>query len=239
MISLQPPEVIERVAGTNRNNLSNIVPRRTASKDWETGQTLYARDGLRKYVNNAELRRVLAAAASFDPKQRLFAYLLAFTGARVSEVLALTAASFQIESCVVTFVTLKRRKRSLREVPIPPNLMNGLDLYFDIALAQQDIRSSRARLWRWGRSTAWRVIKRVMTRAGVVGRQASPRGLRHGFGVGTMQTGTALPIIQRWMGHSRLTTTAIYMNVCGPEEIALARHFWESIHLPDPGYSFA
>lgn len=172
---------------------------------------------------------MIAAAQSFDPARSLFTQLLAFTGARVSEVLALSPASFQIEVGVVTIITLKRRKRCVREVPIPPELMQALDRHFEIARAQQDIQLSGERMWHWGRTTAWRVIKKAMTLAGVVGRQACPRGLRHGFGVGVLQTGTALPIIQRWMGHSRLSTTAIYTNVCGPEEIAFAKRFWKCL----------
>ena len=31
---------------------------------------------------------------------------------------------------------------------------------------------------------------------------------------------------QKWMGHARMTTTAIYTDVSGPEEIALAEKFW-------------
>jgi hypothetical protein len=65
-----------------------------------------------------------------------------------------------------------------------------------------------------------------MTHAGVFGRQACPRGLRHGFGVGSLQNGVPLNLIQRWMGHARLSTTAIYANVWGPEEMAFAQRFW-------------
>jgi hypothetical protein len=41
------------------------------------------------------------------------------------------------------------------------------------------------------------------------------------FGVGTLQAGVPLNVAQRW-----LDTTAIYANVSGPEEIALASRFW-------------
>jgi hypothetical protein len=41
--------------------------------------------------------------------------------------------------------------------------------------------------WCW--VAAWRVIKRVLRRSGIIGRQACPRGLRHAFGVGCLQPG--------------------------------------------------
>ena len=64
-------------------------------------------------------RITLAAMQELPPEKALFALTLAWTGARVSEVLALTAASFQVEAGVVAIVTLKRRSFSVREVPIP------------------------------------------------------------------------------------------------------------------------
>jgi integrase len=35
-----------------------------------------------------------------------------------------------------------------------------------------------------------------------------------------------LPIVQRWLGHSRLETTAIYLDVSGDEERELAKRLW-------------
>ena len=37
-----------------------------------------------------------------------------------------------------------------------------------------------------------------------------------------------LNLIQRWMGHARMHTTAIYAAVCGPEELTFARQFWRA-----------
>jgi len=61
------------------------------------GGSLYAIDGGRKYLNRAERQRVLAAAEFLCPDEALFILTLAWTGARVSEVLALTPMAFQIE----------------------------------------------------------------------------------------------------------------------------------------------
>ncbi|MEQ1718128.1 MAG: hypothetical protein ABL907_19475, partial [Hyphomicrobium sp.] len=51
----------------------------------------------RKYLNQAERRRVIEAAEKMDLRPALFALTLAWSGARISEVLALTPRSFQIE----------------------------------------------------------------------------------------------------------------------------------------------
>lgn len=188
--------------------------------------SLYAASGARKYLNAAERQRVLAAMHALPPERALFALTLAWTGARVSEVLALTAGSFQLERGVVAIQTLKRRRHMVREVPIPPELMAALDRHFDLPERQRHDALAHARLWNWRRETAWRIIKKVMAVSGICGTPACPRGLRHGFGVGALQAGVPLNLVQRWLGHARISTTAIYAGACGPEERAFAARFW-------------
>jgi site-specific recombinase XerD len=142
----------------------------------------------------------------------------------VSEILALTRTSFQVERGVVAVVTLKRRRHHVREIPIPAELMQALNQHFNLDASE----SSGVRLWIWHRTTAWRLVKATMHRSMVTGRPASPRGFRHAFGVGALQAGAPLSLVQRWLGHSRLSTTAIYADVSGPEERAFAERFWSN-----------
>jgi site-specific recombinase XerD len=44
----------------------------------------------------------------------------------------------------------------------------------------------------WSRTTAWRRVQEVMRSAGIAGAQASPQGLRHGFGVAAVQADVPL-----------------------------------------------
>ena len=55
---------------------------------------------------------------------------------------------------------------------------------------------------------------------------ATPKGLRHGFGVHAVMCGIPLNLIQKWLGHADIATTAIYTNVLGPEERAVAARMW-------------
>lgn len=55
---------------------------------------------------------------------------------------------------------------------------------------------------------------------------ATPKGLRHGFGVAAVQSGVPLNLVQRWLGHAKLETTAIYTNAIGDEERAIAARLW-------------
>jgi site-specific recombinase XerD len=112
-------------------------------------------------------------------------------------------------------------------VPLPQWLLADLDGHFDLHGRQGDTRLREKPLWSFSRCTAWRLVKRVMSEAGVLGARACPRGLRHGFGVGALQSGIPVTLLQRWLGHARLTTTAIYVQASGPEEREIAKIFWE------------
>jgi integrase len=209
--------------------------RHAMHRDWSQGASLYAPGGGRKYLNRAERDRALAEMAKLPRSQALFALTLAWTGGRVSEILALTPASFMIESGIVAIETLKRRGHYVREVPIPPELMAALEKHFKLAALQRDKQLSGRRLWPWHRVTAWRIIKQVMRRSSVAGRRACPRGLRHAFGVGSLQAGVPLNLAQRWLGHARISTTAIYAAATGPEEIAFARRYWRVANIGKRG----
>ena len=185
----------------------------------------------RKYLTQAELHRVLAASAQQPDAKRLFIKTLAWSGARISEVLALTPSRFDLELNSVTLLTLKRRKVVMRIVPLPPALIAELDDAFCLRRAQRQPEHAHQRLWPFHRVTGWRLVKSMMDTAGIAGQQARPHGLRHGFGVSALQTGVPLTLLKRWMGHARLSTTEIYLDVIGPEEIAFARRFWASMTL--------
>jgi site-specific recombinase XerD len=199
--------------------------RRAAQHGW----SLYARSGARKYVNADERARIIAVLERLEPGRALFVGTLLWTGARISEVLALTPASFQVASGIVALRTLKRRRFAVREVPMPTELMEALDAHFGLGRAQREEGASTSRLWAFCRVTAWRIVASVMAEAGVKGQPACPRGLRHGFGVGTLQAGVPVTLVQRWLGHARLSTTAIYAEVSGPEEQAFAERYWRSM----------
>ncbi|WP_375414125.1 tyrosine-type recombinase/integrase [uncultured Bradyrhizobium sp.] len=200
---------------------------RPQHSDWSAGKSsLYARDTQRKFLNDGERRRAIAATAALPNDRALFVQVLAWTGARVSEVLALTPRSFQIENGFVTIVTLKRRKFFVREVPIPDDLLTALERFFGLASLQCDENAGAQPLWPICRMTAWRSVKTVMRAARIVGPQASPKGFRHAFGHAHCRIRTPLHVIQGWMGHARLSTTAIYMGLSSAEERVFAERLW-------------
>ena len=104
----------------------------------------------------------------------------------------------------------------------PPALLGALDMVHGVFEREARRGKGRAvRLWPWSRMTGWRAVHAVMRAAGLDGPQASPKGLRHGFGV---SAGIPLNLVQKWLGHAQLTTTtAIYADAVGAEEKDIAK----------------
>jgi integrase/recombinase XerD len=195
------------------------------------GLSLFGQSGGRKYLNAAERRRFLESAQQLPPPEGLFCHVLAWSGARISEVLALVPAAFDIESGAASITTLKRRRRGIvRQVPLPPDLLTNLDRSFGLSAARCNPELANERIWRFSRTTAWRYVKAVMASAGITGTAAMPKGLRHGFGVKAFQANVPPHLVQRWLGHASLRTTAIYADVMGPEERAFAARMWANRH---------
>ncbi len=184
--------------------------------------------GNRKYLTASERNAFLEAAAKDAPEVMTFCTVLAYTGARLSEVLALTPARIDHVSSLIVFESLKKRRKGLyRAVPVPLDVLLALDKFHNIQKRQLRKCDRDIRIWTWCRTTAWSRVKAVMAAAGVSGIQASPKGLRHSLGVSAIQAGVPLNLVQRWLGHSQLSTTAIYANATGPEELSIAGRFWQ------------
>ncbi len=188
-------------------------------------ESLYDPDGNRLYLTKAERQAFLAAAAKAPREERSFCEVLCFTGCRISEALTLTPRQIDLDEKALVFETLKKRREGVfRAVPVPDSLLDTLDLVH--GLRERQTRRNE-RLWSWSRVTAWRKVKSVMEEAGIAdGAHASPKGLRHGFGVHGVTSGVPLNMLSKWMGHSTIETTAIYANALGEEQRQIAERMW-------------
>lgn len=183
--------------------------------------TVFTATGQRKYLTANEIDTFVRTSGNVSPEVQSFCWMMAYTGCRISEALSLTSKSIDFEARLVIIECLKKRRKSVyRAVPLPPALLSLLQRW--LGRYQPD----EAPLWPWSRMTGYRRICTVMDDAGVRGAHATPKGLRHGFGVRAIQAGAPLPLVQRWLGHADIKTTAIYTNVTGPEEREIAARMW-------------
>ena len=194
----------------------------------QTGMALHTATGARKYLTAGERDSFLRAADVADRPVQTLCMTLAYAGCRLSEALALTADRVDLAAGVLTIESLKKRRAGVyRAVPVPPALLETLDMVHGIREIQSRRGKSRSeRLWPWSRMTGWRAVHAVMEAAGLDGPHASPKGLRHGFGVAAVSAGIPLNLVQKWLGHAQLSTTAIYANAVGAEEKDIAQRMW-------------
>ena len=182
--------------------------------------SIFDQNGSRLYLTPEERRRFIEATDQLKADRRAFCLTLALTGCRISEALNLSADRVDIESKVVVFESLKKRRRGVfRMVPVPVPFLEELR-------SISDNHPNMARLWPCCRTTGYMIIKRVMRSAGISGAFACPKGLRHAFAVHALANGVPLNLIQKWMGHSSIETTSIYLNAMGAEERAFAERMW-------------
>lgn len=182
---------------------------------------MFDRRGGRKYLNETERQAFFTLAQrEKETSRRALCLTLFYTGCRISEALGLTVDRVDLSQKCVVFETLKRRRKGVfRAVPIPDSLAALLG---EIQVGA----AASSRLWKISRPTAYRMIKGCLSRAGIAGGMASPKGLRHGFAIACLAHNVPLTTLQKWLGHARLETTAIYLGVSGDEERNLARRLW-------------
>jgi len=180
----------------------------------------YDRLGRRKYLNAEENQRFMRAAQVMPPLEEALCRTLYFTGCRLSEGLSLGPDSLDCSENVLQIRTLKKRGEvHTRRIPIPVELARSL----------REINCDGERFWWFSRTTAWRIVRAVMMLAEIEGVHACPKGLRHGFGVRTALAGVPITKIKDWMGHSKVETTSIYLDVQDAEERELMQRTWGEV----------
>ncbi|HWA92078.1 MAG TPA: site-specific integrase [Rhizomicrobium sp.] len=183
--------------------------------------------GRRKYMVPEERAAFLRAAYALGAETATFCAVLSFTGARVSEALALTPLDLDEVNGTINIRTLKQRKTgAVRDVPVPRELFPFLDGVHLWRAARQDLASVNRRLWVFSRTTAWRRVRQVAKRAGIPDYLSHPHALRHSFGATARINEVPIELIQFCLGHVRIETTYIYTKVVGPHQRDFIGRTW-------------
>ena len=196
---------------------------------------LFSPAGERLYLSSEERGKFLDASMNEKREHRVFCSILHYTGCRPSEALELTPKNILLSDQAIVFRTLKKRKvdsrgktklPQYRTVPVPSKVIDEIDLVFGLRQLLKD--GNNELFFNISRTTAWRVIKTVMVNAGIEGKQATGKGLRHAFGI-AMLTGerpAPLHIVRDLMGHTSSKTTEIYMQAIGDEKRTMVMQAW-------------
>ncbi len=194
--------------------------------------SLLTDQGERKYLNQKERKRFYKALDVVkELSERTFCETIYWTGCRPTEALELDFMRVNIEDACLVFRTLKKhgknKGKEFRSVPIPRSFAKLLNETHGILALQKDQGADLLRcIWKFGRQKGWRLMKLVMTKANIFGVRACARGLRHSFGIHAILSGVPETRLQKWLGHSSLRTTAIYVQAVGEEDRKLASRMW-------------
>jgi integrase/recombinase XerD len=137
------------------------------------------------------------------------------TGARVSELVGLEAASFLFDEALIRVVGKGNKERI---VPIGRRAIGTAALYAREVRPTIDRGRSLGRFFlnaRGGslsRVGAWGIVKRHAARAGIK-KRVTPHTLRHTFATHMLERGADLRALQEMLGHADLSTTQMYTHV--------------------------
>lgn len=205
--------------------------------------SLFDHSGNRLYLIDSERRQFEAAARRAEGMTATFCLTILYTGCRISEALNLKLRNIDYEAKGIVFETLKQRvkveskaEKKFRFVPVPDEFLDMLNMVHDIRKRVQTKEKENPIFtshWqnkpkRWCRATGYIKVMEVMEAAGLEGIHATPKGLRHGFAVACVEKKISLNMIQKWLGHSSITTTSIYANAIGEEERGIAARLWSN-----------
>lgn len=149
-------------------------------------------------MTDDQLRAVTASAFSRHPTHGYTCEVLYYSGARISEVLALTWEDVMPDSLVLR----KTKNGKEREVPLSEGLRHGIE-------GLRDWFGERERVLPRSQQTVWLWVRRAGIAAGVP--DVHPHLFRSTMATRAMSNGARANAVRLILGHAKLTTTSRYL----------------------------
>jgi len=129
--------------------------------------------------------------------------LLATTGIRTSELLALRKEDFDFKQCLVTVRQLKKKGEFVRQTGMSDDLKPYLEEYL------KGVRGSRPAF-----DLTRRQVLNITHRytAEIIGRPIRNHAFRHAYAIRILEKTRDLELCRRLIGHSELETVKIYLD---------------------------
>jgi len=151
---------------------------------------------LPKYLEPEYIRESILAMP--EGSARILVMTLWYTGIRVSEALGIRKQDLDVRNRAVRIRWLKSRHWAERYVPLHPEIAAILGVYTASKLSED-------RLFPFTRQRAYQICRRYV--------KCHPHQLRHSFAVHFLRSGGSLVELHKIMGHRRITTTQVYLNI--------------------------
>ena len=166
---------------------------------------------LPEYLEAHQVEALMRAAP--NPRARLLFLIEWRAGLRISEALALEARDLSLEGDLPSLHVREGKGSKPRIVSVHPELRAALTSALEFGDVGQEDRLVRA-----SRATADRWIKAAVRRAGELGqippgRRISNHTLRHSYARYLLLHGRPSNFVSRWLGHSSIHPTLIYLEL--------------------------
>ena len=165
---------------------------------------------LPEYLELGEVRALLDAAA--HAQARLLFLIQWRAGLRISEAVALEPADLTLGVDRPTLRVRRGKGRRTRIGPVHPELAAGLTTALDYARRRPGpiVDISRSTGLRWVKAAVARATEFGGLRAG---RTIGTHTLRHSYARRLLVNGIPINYVSRWLGHSPLSTTLVYLEL--------------------------
>lgn len=187
---------------------------------------------LPKALPLGDVEAILVAAGSpgttLAQRDRALLEVLYGTGARISEAVGLDIDDLDL---IDGTVLLRGKGGKERLVPLGSYAREATTAY--LSGGRQALVTARSgpavflnsRGGRLSRQSAWAVLKRAASAAGVT-RDVSPHTMRHSFATHLLDGGADVRVVQELLGHASVTTTQVYtlVTVDNLREVFAAAH---------------
>lgn len=168
------------------------------------------------FLSSSELDKLIIAAEKNPNKNHglrdlVCISILRYTGCRRNELLNLKWKNIDINQGFIKFFGKGKKERI---VPIHPSLRNHLEVYkkhlknhtIELVITGQDHQ-------RLSNSGLSKILNRYLKLAGLDEKKITPHKIRHSFASELLRNGVDIRVIQHWLGHENISTTAIYTHV--------------------------
>ena len=176
----------------------------------QDGATPKRQKRIPEYLEADEVNAIIRAAP--NPKAKLMMMAQWRAGLRVSEALDLEVRDLSLDTATPTLRVRSGKGGKTRLVPVHPELHGALSS----ALAYGDI--SQGRIVEAHPATAWRWVQasvRLAEELGALapGKRVGTHTLRHSYARHLLMNGIPINYLSRWLGHSSIQTTLIYLEL--------------------------
>lgn len=160
------------------------------------------------YLEESEIEQMMELTKD-NPRKHLIISLLYYTGLRVSELCNLRAKDVSESS-----LNVLGKGNKQRVLPTPTKLKDAISslkktLRDDDYLFRSHISSKKGIT----RDGVYKLIQEVGSKCGINKEKLHPHALRHSTATSMLNKGVDIRVIQEVLGHSNLSTTAIYASV--------------------------